>query len=108
MSKQISISKHHISISGKLCQFIVEPYVSYKSSEYYVCIHACDTYDQISFSIAGGVDIEQQRDQVQAYKISVLDDGLQLPLEWFEQLDPILVAVISNHIESLLRFYRAR
>lgn len=51
------------AVSGPINCFIVEPFVPH-DEEYYLCIQSRRTSTDISFSEAGGMEIEENWDQV--------------------------------------------
>ncbi|MCK5684747.1 ATPase, partial [bacterium] len=58
----------HSGQSGTLSHFIVEPFNPH-SDEYYLSINLGDKYDEIFFSLQGGVDIEENWDSVLTIKL---------------------------------------
>ena len=67
MNKTVTIGKTR----GKLTHFLVEPYVPHKE-EYYLAIKTEPGGDSIYFSTVGGVDIEENWDNVTTIKIPTL------------------------------------
>ena len=54
--------------SGPVNTFIVEPFVPH-DAEYYLCVQSKRLGDDISFSDAGGIEIEANWDSVQTVRI---------------------------------------
>ncbi|NRH21035.1 ATPase [Candidatus Gracilibacteria bacterium] len=57
---------------GKLTTFLIEPFVPH-TEEYYVAIKTERDHDVIYFSRAGGIEVEENWDQVQSLNISLFD-----------------------------------
>ncbi|MBU1240192.1 ATPase, partial [Myxococcota bacterium] len=97
------------SISGKLTHFLVEPFIPHKE-EYYIAIRSFRDEDVLYFSLAGGINVEENWDKVKEIKIPVMKDGVitsakdvcvksSLPLQG-EELEKV-----GNFINALYRFF---
>uniref|UniRef100_A0A383VJY3 ATP citrate synthase n=1 Tax=Tetradesmus obliquus TaxID=3088 RepID=A0A383VJY3_TETOB len=96
MGKQVTIK----GCTGPVNTFVVEPFVPHKE-EYYLCIQSNRLDIDVSFSTAGGVEIEENWDKVKTITIptaqSITGDVLAplvsgLPLE----LRPTIEAFLAN------------
>jgi len=54
--------------SGELSTFLIEPFVSH-DAEYYISIQTERTHDVIHFSTAGGIEVEENWDQVKTLQV---------------------------------------
>ena len=68
--KEVVIGKQ----TGKLDTFLIEPFVPH-DIEYYVAIKTEKDHDVIYFSLSGGIDVEENWDQVQSMKIPLQITG---------------------------------
>ncbi|THB66847.1 MAG: ATPase [Desulfovibrio sp.] len=93
-------------VTGKLTHFLIEPMVQHKQ-EYYVAIRSNRGGDTVFFSQSGGVDIEENWDNVAELEVPILEDvdkpGLHRLVP--EELGPQRELVI-NFIKGLIKFYR--
>lgn len=96
MGKQVTIK----GCTGPVNTFVVEPFVPHKE-EYYLCIQSNRLDTDVSFSTAGGMDIEENWDKVKTISIAtataITGDVLaplvsSLPLE----LRPTIEAFLAN------------
>lgn len=68
MNKETTVGK----TNGTLTHFLVEPFVPH-DEEYYVAIRSSREGDTIYFSLAGGVDVEENWDKVKSLTVPVLE-----------------------------------
>ncbi len=96
-------------VTGKLTHFLVEPFVPH-DEEYYIAIRSFRDEDVLYFSLAGGVEVEENWDKVKEIKIPVMRAGLlvdpntvcikdQLPLDGEKREQ------VGNFINALYAFY---
>ena len=88
---------------GILKQFLVEPYIAHQD-EYYVSIISERTHDTILFSSIGGVEIEENWENVQRFEVGV-GESLDLSQLSELQLEEEDRKTIREFIESLYRIY---
>lgn len=96
MNKQVSVD----NCSGGVNTFIVEPYVPH-DVEYYLCIQSSRLGDDISFSDAGGIEIESNWDRVKKATVPTLSEATP------ELLAPLLGGVPLELRRSLEGFIQA-
>mmetsp|Transcript_11426 Transcript_11426/g.20143 ORF Transcript_11426/g.20143 Transcript_11426/m.20143 type:complete len:428 (+) Transcript_11426:129-1412(+) len=93
--------------TGPVTTFIVEPFVPHEQ-EYYLCIQSHRQTYEISFSPAGGVDLEDHWDQLQTIKLDYgepLDSEhvaplvAPLPLETRQPIESFLISVYHLFID---------
>ncbi|MBI4360688.1 ATPase [Candidatus Micrarchaeota archaeon] len=60
-------------VKGPLTHFLIEPFVPHQA-EYYAAIQTEKDHDVVFFSLKGGVDVEENWDRIQPFKVGVLDD----------------------------------
>ncbi|MCP4524217.1 MAG: ATPase [Candidatus Gracilibacteria bacterium] len=89
-------------VTGNLTVFLVEEYIPH-IEEYYLSFSAEREYDVISFSIEGGVEIEDNWDKVQQIQVSLSG---KLTLEKIEKSFGIQDKKISDTILSLWKYYK--
>lgn len=102
MNKEVKIG----AVSGTLTHFLVEPFVPHQH-ENYVSIRSAREGDTIRFSLAGGVDVEENWDQVSLVQVPALGDIESVNLD---MLVPSSLGtqqkLIIDFIKGLFRFYR--
>ncbi len=92
-------------ITGRLSHFLIEPFTPHKE-EFYVAISSDYEGDNIFFSMAGGVGVEENWDRVVTIHVDTLagiddlDIGSRLPAELGERK-----AAVEKFITALWRFY---
>lgn len=102
MKKKVTVG----NVTGKLTHFLIEPMVAHKQ-EYYVAIRSNRLGDTVFFSQTGGVDIEENWDNVAELQVPILEDadnpGLQnlVPQDLGPQRE-----MVVNFIKGLIKFYR--
>ncbi len=102
MNKETVVGKS----KGTLTHFLVEPFVPHKN-EYYVAIRPSREEDTIYFSLAGGVDVEENWDKVKQLSVPVLSDLSTLDFDSFipSDLGSDRKTVIS-FIKGLYQLYK--
>ncbi|MBU0757007.1 MAG: ATPase [Nanoarchaeota archaeon] len=58
-------------ITNKLTYFLIEPFFEH-DTEYYVSMQTQRDYDEVFFSLAGGINVEENWDKVKSVKVPVL------------------------------------
>jgi ATP-citrate lyase beta-subunit len=102
MGKEVQVGKIH----GELNHFLIEPFVPH-TSEYYVAIRSGREWDTIYFSLAGGVNIEENWNQVTEIRVAPLqsideiDWNGSLPLGGIEEAEAVV-----DFVSGLLGFFR--
>lgn len=94
------------SVTGTLTHFLIEPFVPHED-EYYVALRSNRDGDTIYFSTSGGVDIEENWDQVIQIDVPALED-ISVPLLG-EKLSPQLgdkSGPIVSFVYGLFQFFR--
>ncbi len=92
-------------ITGRLSHFLIEPFTPHKE-EYYVAISSDYEGDNILFSMAGGISVEENWDRMLSIHVDTLagiddlDIGSLLPAELGERKE-----AIERFIIALWRFY---
>lgn len=66
--KSVTIEQNGKKISGLLNHFIAEPFIAHKE-EYYVAIKTNRDYDSLFFSLKGGIDVEENWQDVTEVRI---------------------------------------
>ena len=99
MGRKITIN----DTDGVLNQFLVEPYFAHQD-EYYLSIKSERTHDSILFSLRGGMEVEENWDNIQRIRVSVGES-----LDRF-QLNEIIISerdngIIQQFIVELYKFY---
>jgi len=96
------------STKGVLTHFLIEPYVP-SDQEYYISISSNKDGNEILFSDAGGVDIEDQikKDAITSIQVSALEDIAAVDLEskLSKQINGELKPKLSEFIRSLYKYY---
>ena len=82
---------------GSINTFIVEPFVPH-AQEYYLCIQSKRLGCDISFSEAGGVEIEENWDQVKTVTIPTLEEPS------LERLSPLLSGLALELKTKMVHF----
>jgi ATP-citrate lyase beta-subunit len=106
MDKEVTLLS---GVTGVLDTFLVEPMTPH-SSEYYVAIKAFETHDTIYLSGHGGVEVEENWDQVRELEVPTLKalDGARLGALVRELCaDAGDVAVVVKFVEQLFGLYLA-
>ena len=102
MEKEVEVG----NIRGKLTHFLIEPFIPH-DTEYYMAIRSNRDNDVIYFSLAGGIDIEENWGSVVEITVPAPGDidkeavGKQLPLKGIDNKD-----MIVGFVTGLYRFYR--
>jgi len=65
-NKEVEIS----GVKGILTHWIIEPFIPHKE-EYYISISSQPEYDQVHFSLQGGIHVEEHWDQVKHFQIPI-------------------------------------
>lgn len=112
--KEVTIGKQ----KGELHTFLIEPFVSH-DTEYYVAIKTERDHDVIYFSMAGGIEVEENWDQVQSINIPLClrhpelvkdPDGFFVPQNdenlKIQECFSITDSRISDFIIELYSFFR--
>lgn len=92
-------------VTGRLSHFLIEPFTPHKE-EYYVAISSDYEGDNIFFSMAGGVGVEENWDKVASIHVDTLagiddlDIGSKLPADLGDKK-----AAVERFIIALWRFY---
>lgn len=102
MKQEVIVS----GVKGTLTHFLVEPFIPH-DRENYVSIRSHREGDTICFSVAGGIHIEENWDQVSLIQVPVLSDIDSINLEILvpRELGP-LQKVVIDFIKGLYKFYR--
>lgn len=95
--KQTMIGKQE----GKLTTFLIEPFVPHRE-EYYIAIKTEREFDVVYFSRAGGIEVEENWDQVQSSNIPL---GSLIEKSFFEKLG-ISDSNILDFVYRLYSFFR--
>lgn len=102
MNKEVQVG----ATKGTLTHFIVEPYVPHEQ-ENYVSIRSSREGDTIRFSLAGGINVEENWDQVSVVQVPVLggiesiDMSMLVPASLGDQRK-----IAIDFIKGLYNFYR--
>jgi ATP-citrate lyase beta-subunit len=91
-------------VAGRLTHFLIEPFVTH-SDEYYVAINSDYDGDTIYFSTKGGINVEEDWDQVSQIKVGVLQSPDEVDIKsklpnLGERLDSV-----TAFIKALYQFY---
>ena len=91
--------------SGELSTFLIEPFVPH-DAEYYISIQTERTHDVIHFSTAGGIEVEENWDQVKTLQVWLGDIETELTsdkiISTFGSLDEKVVIFIKK----IYQFFR--
>lgn len=102
MNKEVQVGKS----KGELTHFLIEPFVPH-TKEYYIAIKGNREGDTIYFSLAGGIDVEENWNQVKNLNVGILEDIENVDLS---NLVPTDVGearqAVKNFIVGLFKFYR--
>ncbi|OQW95611.1 MAG: ATPase [Beggiatoa sp. IS2] len=102
MNKEVVVS----GIKGTLTHFLVEPFIPH-DRENYVSIRSHREGDTICFSVAGGIHIEENWDQVSLIQVPVLSDIDSINLEMLVPKElGHLQKIVIDFIKGLYKFYR--
>jgi ATP-citrate lyase beta-subunit len=105
LGNTLTINDH----TGKLTQFLVEPYVEHRipEDEYFLCIRTGREGDVIHFSNSGGVDIEKNWDNVKSMHIGITEDmdGVNVKKEISDLVPKERLEDFTNFIKSIYRFF---
>jgi len=103
MNKEVTVGK----VKGTLTHFIVEPYVPHEQ-ESYISIRSGREGDTINFSIAGGIHVEENWDQVALVQVPALSDIESVNLDVLipKGLQGRQREVLTDFVKGLFRFYR--
>jgi ATP-citrate lyase beta-subunit len=102
MNREVTIG----GVPGKLTHFLVEPFVPHQH-ENYVSIRSTREGDTIRFSVAGGIEVEENWDQVSVVQVPVLSDIEAVDMEML--VPPSLGTqqkLIIDFVKGLFKFYR--
>lgn len=102
MNKEVIVS----GVKGTLTHFLVEPFIPH-DRENYVSIRSHREGDTICFSVAGGIHIEENWDQVSLIQVPALSDIDSINLEMLipKELGH-LQKIAIDFIKGLYKFYR--
>lgn len=101
--KTVTIEQNHKNITGVINHFLVEPFIKH-NSEYYLSIRTGRDHDKILFSNDGGVDIEENWEQVVEIKIPFKLENTPIK----KYLSPIITKTTSDQDASqILEFISA-
>ncbi len=104
LNKEITIGK----VTDKLTHFLIEPHVEHQK-EYFLCIKSERDFDNIYFSAAGGINIEENWESVVAYAVPTLHDlDEERGLKWLFSLheDHHNIKLEENEKKNILGFIR--
>lgn len=90
--------------TGVLSTFLVEPFISH-DDEYYVAIQTERDHDVMYFSRQWGVDIEQNWDKVQQFRLDIDRNGKVKTQEYCEHFD--IDTSIAQFLSQLYSFFVA-
>ena len=103
MSKEVLVG----TTTGPLTHFLIEPFIPHtQDDELYVAIKSDYQGDFIYFSIAGGISIEENWDQVTKIEVNIMDDiddidlRSKLPSSLGNRLDPV-----ADFVRGLYKLY---
>jgi len=102
--KSVTIEQNGKKISGLLNHFIAEPFIAHKE-EYYVAIKTNRDYDSLFFSLKGGIDVEENWEDVTEVRIpfEMSDSKPQKSI-----LNPISKLLINDpNVKTVLAFISA-
>eukprot|EP01047_Picozoa_sp_COSAG01_P020083 COSAG01_NODE_1135_length_11553_cov_40.402305_7_plen_429_part_00 len=99
-------------VSGDLTRFIIEPFLEHDAKqEFYISLRAGTDFDTLCVSTQGGVDVEENWDQVKTLELPVLEESEDLATRiqsfieaTFETLDD--VATFSRFASAFTQFFR--
>jgi ATP-citrate lyase beta-subunit len=95
------------NVQGTLTHFLIEPYMEHKI-EYYVAIKDHKDGDYIYFSIAGGVDIEENWEKVLTINIPIGEniENIDLFKRLSKQIKGEELERVESFIKALFKFYK--
>lgn len=93
-------------VTGRLTHFLIEPFVK-AEKEYYLAIKSGRFGDNIYFSTAGGIDIEENWENVVTIRVPVLEgiESVDIEGELPAALEPELRKKIAPLIRGLFMYY---
>jgi ATP-citrate lyase beta-subunit len=96
--KKVTIGKQ----IGELDTFLIEPFVAH-DLEYYVAIKTEKDHDVIYFSHAGGIEVEENWEQVESINIPLNSEWniRELLMKWFHNIDEKVI----HFMDDLYRFF---
>jgi len=99
MGRQITMN----NVTGSLTTFIVEPFVPH-DAEYYLCLQSVRSGIDVSFSDAGGVEIEENWDKVRTVHLPATAEGAPGACASPEALAPLLSGLPTDARPSMGAF----
>lgn len=101
MGKEVTIGK----VKGELTHFLVEPFVPH-DAEYYVAIKSERDGDRVYFSLRGGVDIEENWENVVTINIPILEsiDDFDIASK-LPEMEEDKKRMMTEFIKALFKFY---